>query len=877
MMGKIKQKAGLVVGLILVLLTTFLTAQKLSLISGFPKGVDAYAHLTRIVWILTRFPQINWNPSWDSGTFFWLWSYPPTGSILSALLVKIFGISVEASLTWVAFACMLIFALGLFATLSLWTGTWISIPITLLALTTPALWSWWGHGGNYIRIWGMAFYSLSLAIFVYYLKKPSRWVYIFLIIFLGLSLTTHMLFTALTVATIGGYTLFSVPGFKEKIIILVKTLGLGLLLASFWYVPMIFSTTGERFLEQSLGGPVKFSSLFSILPQEPFFSLPLYFTVFMVATFAAGVILIFFKHKLNSRLWAVMSTFTIGLLGAFAYAFGRNFDWFPRSFSASGFAPFAAFPFIIIFSCLLAGGITGAVFNRFKYSLIIVFLSLGFSFGIIFILLNRNYSKYIIYNMTEKNQIQTYAIDPVKALPLDEKYRFGTDSAFVSDWFNFLYPNLSQTRDYIYQGIPYKNWQFFQEYTLWTQEGGYPEAQWLLDWYGVRYFTVGFASGNTKFDKFFSRPDLFEQIYADQKQNYYLFEYKNAKPILVASNATPVLVFGQDKDYEVFVRSLALGGLGSDTVIPVYGGENINKFDRSKLSFFPDIFLYHYKPTDSLAEKDLILDYVVNGGIVYIEAGPETQLLSWPAWSPVAQGQIIEIKDNWNFTFISEELGINEQEFSPPIYGNDPWKLLKGKVLDSLDVEILIKVLDQPVVVKKQFQKGYVTWSSMNLPYHAESFRNQKEVLLLTKLLNISTLPEKIGNVNLIKNKPEERIWEINGPGKGIVWKESWFPRWKITWTDSKGKRGISPHYLAGPSLSYIPLPQDATYPIRVNAIYHLNFFDYLGWIITVLVFIYLLFYIKGGEIFSNIFGGLSTRFSKKVKGWWEKDEDELQ
>jgi ABC-type transport system involved in multi-copper enzyme maturation permease subunit len=42
--GKLFNIIGLFLGTVMVVVITYLTAAKLSLISGFPKGVDAYAH-----------------------------------------------------------------------------------------------------------------------------------------------------------------------------------------------------------------------------------------------------------------------------------------------------------------------------------------------------------------------------------------------------------------------------------------------------------------------------------------------------------------------------------------------------------------------------------------------------------------------------------------------------------------------------------------------------------------------------------------------------------------------------------------------------------------------------------------------------------------
>jgi len=871
-MDKLKRLIGFFAGSLLVTIASFWTAFRLSFLTGFPKGVDAYAHLTKIPWILTRFPQIHWNPSWDSGGYFWLWGYPPSGSILMALVVNLFSVSPEQALNYVSFASFLLFAFSLYWLMSSWSGPWLAIPIILAAITAPALWSWWGHGGNYIRIWALGFYTLSLALFFHYLKNPNKKNYFLLILGLGFTLTTHMMFAGLLLVTLVGCILFTVPGWRNKILVSLKTLGVGVLMAAVWYLPLMLSTKGGRFVEFVYGGPASFRTLLGVDPAYPFFTLPLRTTAIIILACVLGFFGLFWKRKkIDSRIWGIIPAFLIGTLVGAIYPFLGYLPGYPEKGHLAVMPPYAVWPLVIIFSCILLAGSLGVLLGKRKNAWLAIGVSLLASFLVFFLFIKTDFDSFLIYDMSEKGSLQSATIPPIKALDHDSQYRLGTDSAFVADWFNFHFPNLSQTRDYLYQAIPYPTWQYFLEYALWTQEDNQAETEWLLDWYGLRFFTVGFASPATKFDKFLKRDDLFQVKHADEKRYFYIFEYRQAKPIVTASEAKPILVFGSLSDYEILVRNFALAGWGTDIAIPVYGGDKLGKFRFEELNNFPVVFLYRYRLKKG-SEISLIKEFIENGGKVLVEAYPEPEPQQWPLWFPVKESRIYQIKEKWNFSKPAKELGsFSENNFGLPLYGESPWKI--ASAVPSGNSQVWLSTSEQPVILWKKVGAGEIIWSGLNLPYHAESYRNETEAKVLGRLLGIPATKQSTSGVVIKKNEPHHRTWIADQKTKGFIWRESWFPRWKITWVDSQGEKGKMASYLAGPSLSFFLLPQEASYPLTINADYQYQLSDISGFGITVLTFLLLLVYLLEGKILPPIITSLGKRFSKKTAGWWDIEE----
>ena len=74
--------------------------------TGFPKGTDAYAHMTRLRFVAEYFPRHEWLYGWSAGmpTFE---TYPELPYIVAAPLAKAFGAPVALdALAVVAMACL---------------------------------------------------------------------------------------------------------------------------------------------------------------------------------------------------------------------------------------------------------------------------------------------------------------------------------------------------------------------------------------------------------------------------------------------------------------------------------------------------------------------------------------------------------------------------------------------------------------------------------------------------------------------------------------------------------------------------------------------------------------------------------------------------
>src|SRR5205809_5281230 len=134
----------------LVLVTVIAVGSVLTVWTGFPKGTDAYAHLTRLQFLAQFFPRHEWLYSWSAGMPAFE-TYPELPYLLAAPVTKIFG--APAALVAIAFVGMSLLGLGLYGTVRTATGSTIGgLVAALAAIGSMATWTWLVNGGAYARV-----------------------------------------------------------------------------------------------------------------------------------------------------------------------------------------------------------------------------------------------------------------------------------------------------------------------------------------------------------------------------------------------------------------------------------------------------------------------------------------------------------------------------------------------------------------------------------------------------------------------------------------------------------------------------------------------------------------------------------------------------
>ncbi len=75
--AKTRGHLSTIVDLAAILLLLAVVGRFLSAFAGFPKGFDAFGHISQIRILMRYFPHINWNHLWYSGLPVLQHSYPP--------------------------------------------------------------------------------------------------------------------------------------------------------------------------------------------------------------------------------------------------------------------------------------------------------------------------------------------------------------------------------------------------------------------------------------------------------------------------------------------------------------------------------------------------------------------------------------------------------------------------------------------------------------------------------------------------------------------------------------------------------------------------------------------------------------------------------
>src|SRR2546427_13144263 len=129
-----------IASVVIVLATVAAVGYVLHVWTGFPKGTDAYSHLTRLQFVAEFFPRHEWLYSWSAGmpTFE---TYPELPYLAAAPVTKLFG--APTALDALAFIGMVLLGLGLFGTARVATGSFAGGVVAALgALASMATWTW---------------------------------------------------------------------------------------------------------------------------------------------------------------------------------------------------------------------------------------------------------------------------------------------------------------------------------------------------------------------------------------------------------------------------------------------------------------------------------------------------------------------------------------------------------------------------------------------------------------------------------------------------------------------------------------------------------------------------------------------------------------
>ncbi|MCU7722573.1 6-pyruvoyl-tetrahydropterin synthase-related protein [Actinoplanes sp. KI2] len=861
---------GPVADLVLLIVATVLIGRYCGAFTGFPKGYDVWGHMSKVRMLVDGFPHIDWNDQWYAGQPAFLGSYPPGYHLLVAGLSWVTGCSLPDAMLVVGAAAVIMLIAGCYLLVFGVTGSRVAGLLSAgLLLASPTMWDQIVELGLYPRFTAMAIGALAAGCAALYRRSPSRLRATATVVLLAGSLGTHPISGGICSGAVGLVLLCAVePDFRARVRRAVVTVGAAYAVCGFFYLPLVLMKRSQSaFTDVEV--PLRFDELgwpshgwLDTLP-------PVMLIGWAVAVVAVARALVVSRRLARPTGIVVAPTDRSG--GSWVSA-GAAAGFIERSERLARQVP----------DVLIAAGLTAAGFVAIGYGLLGHFLDrfpyyvnglqprdllvypawlLSAALGILTcvavhhrrrlartaaalistVLVGACLAQTVPLLPTGVRDSSDVATDAMIGLLPPEAYRsqdyriFGV-SDLTSRWINAV-TTTPQLRGYDDHGNLHLDWQYWLEQTVTgaPTDTNAQQMRFLLDYYAGRWLLTDTEQTRSKLagDPAFIQAGR-EQVYADVS----IWAYRDAHPIATAVTAPTVLVIGDDVHYDLLLRTLALAGVGADRLLPVRGPATLTDVTAAQLRDYPTVFVYGAAPGKRPATAAFAAYTQAGGNLVLdIADNPAADAVAKAVGAPVGGTRSSIVADRWWFTGIH---AATTAHWSPPLYGGSaPWDVLTSTTTGKADV--LLASGGTPVVQRAPVGTGHVTWSGLNLPYHAAAFANPHEAAYLGRLLGAAETAEPVTPVTRVRHNAEHRD-VILPPGVNKVLVREYTSE---SWHATVAGRSV-PLASAGPGMMFVQVPEHST-AVTISLEYRLSFFEQAGIGVSILAVLAILGFAAGG------------------------------
>jgi len=898
---------------VLSFIIIFCFALILSLSNGtwlvFPTGYDAAGHLSKVKLILEFWPDCDWGYVWYGGMPLFKW-YTPIPEYSYALFSAITGCSIQFSIIFTFFMGIIFTGIMLYLSVFACTTDYLaSLIAAFLAVSSSIFWGWGIIGGMYPRVTAIAMLSMMLYFLIIYAKNQAndseieqRKIYFALELALFITLVSHSLIGIVAILTCLAFSMFCIKRWKSKFMIFLKILFPALLLSAWFYIP--FLQGKESLYRESL---VPDPAGHSPSGWQPMTVWQIIYFLLSLKNYAKPgsdmysmapsilpltlVLLVLASIKLRHRKVDSSNNYCFKVVASIGMAsILLNMYIFMGADNSYFFFLFLSLP-------IICGILSNYVldFNFFSHHRQQTLIKRAVKIFLLVGIISTTFIAYPINRISlivHEGKIQNnYGYDHVQRLLLDDtnqtNYRFGIPSDMVASWFNSKYPKVPQTRGYYAQGIVNPNWIFWFEVAVWghgtTVRGynaSYFETKFLLDWMAVKWFVVYDPYNHTKFSH---EPD-YSLILGNNDTKIYGFIYKNATPVISATNAPAILIIGKAAEsYNPIFHGLSYSDYDSRSVIPILGREYIDDYSLDEIERFDAVILYGYNFHNRIRAYELLEKYVNQGGGLIIETGysPESSASDIPMPSPVNRTKWTSFGTSWNFSYIASPVtdGINFTSFSPAIYGNASWSF-SGSFNESIrsGARPIVWNNGRPVVVAWEYGKGRVVWCGLNIPHHIVYYKNSMESFFFSKMIDwVSRASEKVAtktSYEVERTNPKEVIVKIRNAATGVLFKEFYIENWHAYLIASNRKTECQ-IYSTGPGFMYIQVPEGVNPPFKVVFEHQKSLVEWGSSILSLTSICVLTIYCFSPAILSrllSLFVIAGRKIRKRIGDWWWRE-----
>jgi len=483
-----------IVDLAAILLFLVAVGRFLSAFAGFPKGFDAFGHISQIRILMRYFPHINWNHLWYSGLPVLQHSYPPLFYLLGAALAAILPISIHSTILLLSALSHFVILACAYGVVRMFTGSRLSgLFAAALTISSPAFWAYIIYDGHYPRVLATMFLALAAYFALAYFKtseaRQARLYWLGMVISVAASMSTH---------PIGGLTLLltmlMATTFPDSLVNKVKAIvGVAVsvaFLSAYFYLPSYTVGPGAGTPLTSEYQPLPLRNL--LFSGRVYESLP----AIMVPLTAILLLILIWRLATGQRPTSVKALTPFAVLSALLASYAlvghvAEFDFYIRAL-----APAHTLHYISIFIALLDGLVLGII-SKGLGGRVNKFLAALLAFTVAFTLFMIPSTQKGIVDLDTELKHEIQRILPLK--PEERDFRLAVAWDGGSDWINAKY-DIPQTRGYLAQSVLCPGWQFWLEYTVWSQEDNYQETDFLFDWYAASgFYSTPLTDSKNKF------------------------------------------------------------------------------------------------------------------------------------------------------------------------------------------------------------------------------------------------------------------------------------------------------------------------------------------------------------------------------------------
>ncbi|TMB59828.1 MAG: hypothetical protein E6J49_14070 [Chloroflexi bacterium] len=761
---------------------------------GFPKGVDAYQHLTRLKFVADHFPHHNWFYAWAAGMPMFD-NYPGLPYVAALPFVRLFGDT--ATLELMALAAMVAFGLGLYGHLRVRTGRIdIALLAALMVVTSMAIWHFTLASGVYARVVAMGFGGLAWWAHAMALSRQSgRW-WALTAVLIAATIACH----PVTGAFVAGYVALvqlSERGFGG-IRPLIALAGLSFLLAA---QPILSS------LSFGIGG-----TILGVDRPELGYSSPVQLIAPQFAGFAAFCIpTLVVLLQLPRRFWRSLGA-GLGLLAIIAYMFAPNWRVPTRYYYINGIDPATVPYFLVIVGGLCFAALAPSLSPRIRRVVLIgttVIVAVNAAVAVPAMYASGYVNDTSSPGATEQAARRSLIVDGD-----DLAHRIAPLSATESVMFNYFYRK-PELRDYYAFAQLNVDWLYFAYDTLYHPPINVGRYQAVLDWYALDAMT--FSSSDDKGEPEIASLPFMHLVPETRNTQFRLYRVDAPTTIGATTTAPLVVVIGARSDYDRVARLLFDEGASPRTRVPVWWNGTLADLPDDLLARSASVIVVGDHLGDALAAARN-LDVLTNAGTRIIwdvgDLGDASLPAPWPA-SAVRRTSI----DRW---VVKDRAGrIMESDFSPASFEGGPWGATVP-VSASAGATTELSLGEQPLVISTPRGKGTLTIVGGNLLYHAQSKASAAERrYVLSFLGDAASGAETAARWQFVD--PERR--EIETDGAAVLLKESIYPKWSARFVGLDGAQRPLRIAYAGPGLMLVLPPGPGT------VIYEYSSTLTVGWI----------------------------------------------